>query len=192
MLVMPVAALGFAFSRPLVPILFGEAMIPAAPFAQLFFVVFSYSFLYTPLSMALYVMEKSWVNMLVFAFLAIVNVGLDLALIPHFGLWGAFFPVALVLVLGVFVFYAVLRRMRPDFVVPFRFIVRCYAAVVPACLLVFTAVHWDSIAALVIQILVGIVLLVLGYRWMRVVGEDEKQLIMRLPIPLKERIIKVF
>ncbi len=192
MLVMPVAALGFAFARPLVPILFGDAMMPAALLTQLLFVVFSYSFLYTPLSMALYVMEKSWVNMLVFAFLAIVNVGLDLALIPHFGLWGAFFPVAFVLVLGVFVFYAVLRKIRPDVVVPFRFIVRCYAAVVPACLLVFTAARWDSIAALVAQILVGIVLLVLGFRWMRVVGESEKQLIMRLPIPLKEHIIKVF
>lgn len=191
-LVMPVAALGFAFARPLVPILFGAAMMPAAPFAQLFFVVFSYSFLYTPLSMALYVMEKSWVNMLVFAFLAVVNVGLDLALIPHFGLLGAFFPVAFVLVLGVFVFYAVLRRMRPDVVVPFRFIGRCYAAVVPACLLALTAARWNSIAALVVQIPAGIVLLILGFRWMRVIGEGEKQLILKLPIPLKEHIIKAF
>lgn len=191
-LVMPVAALGFAFARPLVPILFGDAMLPAAPFTQLFFVVFSYSFLYTPLSMALYVMEKSWVNMLVFAFLAVVNIGLDLAFIPRFGLWGAFFPVAFALVLGVIVFYAVLRRMRPDVTVPFRFILRCYAAALPTGLLVFTAAHWGSITALAIQIPVGIALLVLGFRWMRVIGEGERRLIMRLPIPLKERILKVF
>ncbi|HUV37190.1 MAG TPA: oligosaccharide flippase family protein [Patescibacteria group bacterium] len=191
-LVMPVAALGFAFSRPLVPILFGDAMMPAAALTQLFFVVFSYSFLYTPLSMALYVMERSWVNMLVFAFLAIVNVGLDLAFIPRFGLWGAFFPVAFVLVLGVIVFYAVLRRIRPDITVPFRFILRCYVAAIPAGLLVFAAARWDSIAAMVVQIPIGIVLLVLGFRWMRVIGEDERRLIMRLPIPFKERIIRVF
>jgi O-antigen/teichoic acid export membrane protein len=191
-LVMPVAALGFAFARPLVPILFGEAMTPAAPFTQLFFVVFSYSFLYTPLSMALYVMEKSWVNMLVFAFLAVVNVGLDLALIPRWGLLGAFLPVAFVLVLGVLAFYTVLRRMRPDVVVPFGFIARCYAAVLPACLLALTAARWNSIAALAVQIPAGIALLIYGFRWMRVIGEGEKQLILKLPIPLKEHIIKVF
>jgi hypothetical protein len=36
------------------------------------------------------------------------------------------------------------------------------------------------------------VLVVLGFRWMRVIGEEEKQMVMRLPIPLKERIIAMF
>ncbi len=191
-LVMPVAVMGFAFAKPLVPILFGDAMLRAAVFTQLFFVVFSYSFLYTPLSMALYVMEKSWVNMLVFTGLAVVNVGLDLAFIPRFGIWGAFFPVAFVLALAVVAFYAVLRRMRPDVTMPYRFILRCYAATVPAGLLVITASRWSSITALAVQIPIGIVLLVVGFRSMRVIGENEKRMMMKLPIPLKERIIAVF
>jgi O-antigen/teichoic acid export membrane protein len=114
MLVIPVAAMGFAFSGALVPMIYGGEMAPAAMFAPLFFIVFSYSFIYTPLSMALYVVEKSWVNMLLFAILAVCNVGLDFALIPKYGLWGAFIPVALVLVLAVIIFSSAVRRVLPD------------------------------------------------------------------------------
>lgn len=188
-LVIPVAAMGFAFSRPLVPLLYGEGMMPSALFTQMFFVVFSYSFLYTPLSMALYVMEKSWVNMLIFLFLAVVNVGLDLALIPRYGLWGAFFPVAFVLVLGVVVYSAVLGRMRPDVKPPAYFILKCYAAAVPTCLMALASMRWSSPVSLALQIPVGALLLLLGFRWMKVIGDEEKEILRRLPIPLKERII---
>ncbi len=191
-LVIPIAALGFAFSRSLVPILYGSQMLPAALFTQLFFIVFSYSFLYTPLSMALYVMGKSWVNMLVFTFLAVVNVGLDLALIPHYGIWGAFFPVAFVLLLGIVVFSIVMKKCKPDVKAPTSFIIRCYAAAVPTTLLAMTSVRWSSPAALILQMLAGTILLVLGFRFFKVIGENEKELIGRLPIPLKERILALF
>lgn len=191
-LVIPVAAMGFAFSRALVPIVYGGEMLPAAQFAQLFFVVFSYSFLYTPLSMALYVIEKSWVNMLLFAILAVFNVGLDFAFIPKYGLWGAFFPVACVLILAVIVFFVAVRKLQPDIRIPVGFVVRCYIAGVPTALLAVTAQKWSSPAALAVQIPLGAVLLVIGFRLMRVIGEREKELIRKLPLPWKEQIIAIF
>jgi lipopolysaccharide exporter len=113
LLVVPIAAIGFAFARPLVPILFGSKMIPAAVLTQLFFVVFSYSFLYTPMSMALYVMGRSWVNMLIFFCLAVINVSLDLTFIPRYGLWGAFVPTSLVLLFAIVAFHLAMRRLCP-------------------------------------------------------------------------------
>jgi O-antigen/teichoic acid export membrane protein len=190
-LVVPVAAMGFSFARPLVPILYGSEMLPAAPFVQLFFVVFSYSFLYTPLSMALYVMGKSWVNMLIFMFLAIVNIGLDLAFIPRYGLWGAFIPVAFVMIVGVAVFYAAVKRIAQDIYIPVSFIVRCYVAAVPTVALSAVAARWHSPAVLVPQIVLGIVLLIVGLRVMRVIGPDERVLIERLPIPFKATILRL-
>ena len=191
-LIVPIAAMGFAFSRRLVPIIYGSEMIPAAMFTQLFFVVFSYSFLYTPLSMALYVVEKSWVNMLLFAFLAISNIGLDLALIPKYGLWGAFIPVALVLILAVIIFLVAARRVLPDIRIPVGFVLRCYIAAVPTGLLSVTAQKWSSPAALAIQMVCGVILLIAGFRVMRIIGEREKELILKLPLPLKERIVALF
>ena len=192
LLVVPVAAMGFAFSGPLVPLLFGEGMVPAAEMTRLFFVVFSYSFLYTPLSMALYVMEKSWVNMLVFAALAIVNIGLDLAFIPRFGLWGAFFPVAVVMLLAVVVFGKVAARFNSGLSIPAGFVARCYLAALPTALLGISASRWDSPIALAVQMLIGVVLLLAGVKLLRLFGEREKALMMRLPIPLKEKIVSIF
>ncbi len=191
-LVIPIAAMGFAFSRTLVPIIYGGEMAPAANFVPLFFIVFSYSFLYTPLSMALYVVEKSWVNMLLFAILAVCNVGLDFALIPKYGLWGAFIPVAFVLALAVIVFSIAVRKVLPDIRIPVGFILRCYIAAIPVGLLAVTVRKWSSPAALVIQIALGAVLLVVGFRVMKIIGEKEKELILKLPLPFKERIISLF
>jgi O-antigen/teichoic acid export membrane protein len=191
LLVVPVAAMGFAFSGPLVPLLFGPEMAPAAHMTRLFFVVFSYSFLYTPLSVALYVMEKSWVNMLVFAALAIVNIGLDLAFIPRFGLWGAFFPVAAVMLLAVVVFRTVAGRFDSGLSIPAGFIARCYLAALPTALLGLSASRWDSPIALAVQMLIGVILLFAGIKFLRLFGEREKALMMRLPIPLKEKIVSI-
>lgn len=192
LLVVPVAAMGFAFARPLVPILYGAEMLPSAALTQAFFVVFSYSFLYTPMSMALYIMGKSWVNMLIFMSLALAEVGLDLALIPRYGLWGAMVPVSLVLVMGVVLFHAVMRRMRPDVKTPVAFLARCSVAAVPTCLLAIPVARWNSPAALALMIPAGIALLVIGFRLMKVIGDEERELIMRLPIPAKARLLSIF
>ena len=191
LLVVPIAAMGFAFSGPLVPLLFGEGMAPAAYMTRLFFVVFSYSFLYTPLSMALYVMEKSWVNMLVFAALAAVNIGLDLALIPRFGLWGAFFPVAAVMLLAVAVYRMVAGRFDSGLSIPAGFIARCYLAALPTALLGISASRWDSPIALAAQMLIGVILLLAGIKLLRLFGEREKALLLRLPIPFREKIVSI-
>lgn len=191
LLVIPVAAMGFAFSGPLVPLLFGTGMAPAGEMTRLFFVVFSYSFLYTPLSMALYVMEKSWVNMLVFTALAIVNIGLDLAFIPRFGLWGAFFPVAAVMLLAIIIFRMVAGRFDSGISIPAGFIVRCYLAALPTALLGISASRWDSPIALAAQIVIGVFLMLAGVKLLRLFGQREKDLLMRLPIPLKEKIVSI-
>ncbi len=192
LLVVPVAAMGFAFAKPLIPIVYGAKMIPAALLTQLFFVVFLYSFLYTPISMAFYVMGKSWVNMLIFMSLAIVEVGLDLALIPPYGMWGAILTVSIVLLLGVILFHGVMRRVRPDVRTPAGFILRCSLAAVPTCLLSLVVSRWSSPAVVAIMIPVGIGLLVAGFRVMRVIGPEEKELIRKLPIPARERLLAIF
>jgi len=192
LLVVPVAAMGIAFARPLVPILYGAEMLPSALLTQLFFIVFSYSFLYTPMSMAFYVMGKSWVNMLIFFSLAIIEVGLDLALIPTYGMWGALASVSFVLLMAVVMFHLAMRRVRPDLKTPVGFIVRCSLAAVPTAALSFVTSRWSSPAILAATIPAGIVLLVLGFRVMRVIGPEEKELIRKLPIPARERLLAIF
>ena len=192
LLVVPVAAMGFAFAKPLVPIVYGAKMLPAALLTQLFFIVFSYSFLYTPMSMAFYVMGKSWVNMLIFMVLAVIEIGLDLTLIPAYGMWGGIASVSIVLFMGVVLFHSAMRRIRPDVRAPVGFIARCSLAAVPTCLLSVLVSRWSSPAAVAIMIPIGIGLLIGGFRAMKVIGPEEKELIRKLPIPAKERLLAIF
>ncbi len=191
MLVVPVAAMGFAFARPVVPMLYGNEMLPASLLTQLFFVVFSYAFLYTPLSMTLYVIGKSWVNMLVLTLMAILNIGLDIALIPRYGIWGAFAPVVMILGIEVVVFAAVVRRFRPDIRIPAGFIIRCYLAVLPTACLAFVSYRWNSPVEIVLQMILGLALLLAGFKLMGMVGEREKELILKLPLPFKEKLVSI-
>ena len=55
----PLCVLGAALGGRAVPVLFGDAMAPAAVPTQIFFVIFTVSFLSTPLSMVLYVLERT-------------------------------------------------------------------------------------------------------------------------------------
>jgi lipopolysaccharide exporter len=192
LLVVPVAAMGFAFAKPLIPIVYGAKMLPAALLTQLFFIVFSYSFLYTPMSMAFYVMGKSWVNMLIFMVLAVIEVGLDLALIPAYGMWGGMAAVSIVLLMGVVLFHSAMRRIRPDVRMPAGFVVRCSLAAVPTCMLSILVSRWSSPAAVVFMIPIGIGLLIGGFRAMKVIGPEEKELIRKLPIPGRERLLAIF
>ncbi|RJR31754.1 MAG: hypothetical protein C4574_00840 [Candidatus Latescibacterota bacterium] len=191
-LVIPVAAMGVAFARPLVPLLYGPEMLPAASLTQLFFVVFSYSFLYTPLSMALYVMGKSWINMSIFLSLAVLNVGLDLLLVPRYGIWGALIPVPVVLTAAIVAFRAVMRRRRPDVRIPAKFIFRCCAAALPLAALAIPSARWSGAGALAVMMPCGVALLYAGFRLMRIIGDEEKELIRKLPIPMKERLLGLF
>jgi O-antigen/teichoic acid export membrane protein len=78
--------------------------------------------------MVLYVLEKTHVNLLVYVLLAIINVGLDLVLIPKYGVPGAMIPVAIAIAAQPVVYFLAVRRLVPDVSIPFRFIGRCFFA----------------------------------------------------------------
>jgi O-antigen/teichoic acid export membrane protein len=142
--------------------------------------------------MAFYIMGKSWINMLIFLSLAVIEIGLDLALIPRYGLWGALVPVSFVLVLAVISFHLVMRKVRPEIGTPFGFIIRCTLAAIPTCLLSILTWRWSSSTAVALMAPVGFALLIAGFRFMKIIGAEEKDLIRRLPIPARERLLSIF
>ncbi|UCF79336.1 MAG: oligosaccharide flippase family protein [Candidatus Eiseniibacteriota bacterium] len=148
-LVAPLSLFGAAISVPAVKILFGLPMESSGLLAQMFFLIFSVSFFSTPLSMALYVMELTWLNLIIYVCNAFVNVGLDLILIPRYGLYGAVVPVALVILASPFVYYYVLRARRVSFWIPWGFIGRCYLASLPLAGFFLVARYIDSVPGLV-------------------------------------------
>jgi hypothetical protein len=96
------------------------------------------------------------------------------------------------MLLAIVVFRAVAGRFDPGLSMPVGFVVRCYLAAVPTALLGISSSRWDSPIALALQMLIGVVLLLSGAKVMKLFGEKEKALMMRLPIPFKEKIVSIF
>jgi len=191
-LVAPISIFGAAISGTAVKILFGTEMSSSGPLAQIFFLIFSVSFFSTPLSMALYVRELTWLNLVIYICNAIVNVGLDLLLIPRYGLYGAVIPVGLVILASPFVYYYTLRRTGCNYTMPWSFIGRCYLASLPLAFFYVLAKRITSVGSLVVICLSGVMVFWGSARLVRVFRDEEKTLLEGLGPSLRSLVLGFF
>jgi O-antigen/teichoic acid export membrane protein len=187
----PICLVGAVLGGRMIPILYGDAMAPAGMPTQLFFVIFPISFFGTPLSMALYVIEKSYANLIVYLALAVVNVGLDLILIPRFGIVGAVIPVGLVIAASPVIYKRLLGRYVPDIPIPYKFIGRCFLASSPVLLLLpFTGVISNALG-LCVALAAACVLVLVGVKTVKLLGKEEQDMLGSVPIPAAGRLLKL-
>jgi len=185
----PICVGGAVAGGRCVEVLYGGVMQPAVIPTQIFFVVFTISFLSTPLSMALYVLERTHVNLLIYVFLAVINVGLDLVLIPRFGVYGAIVPVAIAILLQPILYYRVVRRHDAGIAIPFGTIARCVGASLAALVMVPILWVWDGAWGLAVAVLVGGMAILFGYRVARVVNAEDAATLGSLPVPGVSRVV---
>jgi O-antigen/teichoic acid export membrane protein len=187
----PVCVIGVTLGGRMIPILYGEAMAPAALPTQLFFLIFPLSFFGTPLSMALYVIEKSHANLLVYTLLAVINVGLDLLLIPRFGVIGAIIPVGLAIAVSPFVYRYVLARYVSGTRIPFRFIGKSFLASSPVLIMLPFAGLIRGVFELCVATCVACALVVFTAKKIRLLGKEELDMLGSVPIPAVNRLLKL-
>ncbi len=191
LLVFPFAVTGFTLGGEAFHLLYGPQMAPGAPLCQAFFLIFLFSFLVTPLRMALYVKERAMVNTLVALVGAVINVGLDFVFIPRYGIWGAVPPVAIALVLSDALQYYVSRRLIPGLGIPWRYLLRVLAGSAVVLPLWLLRPHLDAPIPLGAA-LVGGTLAQFGLlRMLRVVGTEEQEMLMRSNLPFKRLLVRL-
>lgn len=189
--VVPVAFIGFVLGDLFVVALYGDEFAAAGPYCQAFFLIFMTTFFGTPLSMAIYVMEKVWVNLLLNLAYATITIGLDLWLIPKYGLLGATIPTGLVTALTPFVRWHIAKRYVPGLSIPWAFILRTFAASTPIFLLFFLKPWADTpLRLLPLAALAGIVA-ILCYRIFRVLGPEERAFIATSKLPAKKWVLRI-
>ncbi len=191
MLCAPICFFGASMGGRLIYFLFGPEMAPAAIPAQIFFIVFTMSFFATPLSMTLYVIEKSFVNMMIYLVFTVINVGLDLILIPAYGLAGAVAPVCLVIFISPFVYYKVLSVYIKDIRIPFVFIGKCFLASSPFLLAFPFLTFMDTAVEFTIAVFLLSVLTLAGFRLLQILGKEEIEILNSLPFPMMGKIVRL-
>lgn len=186
----PICVFGAVIASSFVSVVYGDVMEQSGFPMQLFFAIFTMSFFGSPLSMALYVLEKTHVNLLIYLGLAIVNIGLDVLLIPRWGLVGAMIPVAFVIVISPIVYKIVLSRYIDDVKIPIGFIVRCFFAASPVLLLIPFTDRINSVFGLIASLFLFGCSLPFMFKWLKVIGTEETQVLGSIPIPAVRRLVK--
>jgi O-antigen/teichoic acid export membrane protein len=190
-LVIPLTWTGLVLGGQAYRVMYGAAMDPGAPVCQALFGVFLVGFLATPLRMALFVKERTVVNLWVGAVGAAVNIGLDFLLIPTLGMWGAVWAVACALLVSGALQFLVGRRELPGLRVPwgcFFKVLAGSAVVLPLWPLRHHLVTpLPLLAVMAAATLAQFVVL----RALRVFGEEERRLLERSGLPMKSLLLRL-
>lgn len=189
-LVTPITVFGALYGDLLVQVLYGADRATSGTYARIFFILFHLSFYGTPLSMTLYLIEKTWVNLVLSAIFAAVNLGLDLLLIPRYGLPGAIPPVALAIALSPLLRAWAVRRYLGAIRFPWRFLGRCYLVSAPMALLYPLRSHAAEPAGFVVLFAASTALFLVSVRAGRLFGPDERALLERSKLPAKGIVLR--
>lgn len=189
--VAPLCVLGLALGDVLLVKMYGSHVAQAGPYCQAFFVIFTLSFFGTPLSMAVYVMEKVWINLLLNVAYGIVTVGLDLILIPRYGLLGATIPTGIVTALTPFVRYWIAKRYMGDIRLPWSFLGRVFLASAPLLGLFWLKQYADTWRMIFLLMAGSAAVTLLFYRILRVLGPEERAFLADSRVPFKEWLLKI-
>jgi O-antigen/teichoic acid export membrane protein len=183
--------MGAVLGGRIIPVLYGDAMAPAGVPTQIFFLIFPISFFGTPLSMALYVIEKSYANLIVYLALAVVNVSLDLLLIPRFGIIGAVIPVGLVIAASPVIYKRLLGRYVSGTRIPYAFIGKCFLASSPVLLLLPFAGFINDAFGLAAAVAAACALVLAGAKTVKLIGKEERDMLGSVPIPAVKWLVKM-
>jgi O-antigen/teichoic acid export membrane protein len=191
LLVFPLALTGFVLGGQAYLVLYGQEMAPGAPLCQAYFLVFLLSFLVTPLRMALFVKERVMVNTLVALVGAVINVGFDFVLIPRYGIWGAVPPVTIALLCSNALQYILSRRIIPGLGIPWGYLLRVLAGSAIVAPLWLVRGHLDAPVPLGCALVGGTLAQFLVLRSMRIVGAEERELLLRSHLPFKSLLARL-
>lgn len=187
----PISIIGILLGDKAIIILYGEHMAKAGPLCQIFFLLFCIFSIETPLSMAFYILEKTWINLIILFSQAIINIGLDLLIIPRYGLYGAVVPVAIVLMISPYFRYLIVKKFVLNLEIPWRFIGKTYFASSPLLLLWILRPYATTAISFSMIIIIAIFILTLSVRYSNLIEQNELAILRDSSIPMKDLLLKI-
>jgi O-antigen/teichoic acid export membrane protein len=185
-LVVPFSVTGMVLGGQAYLAMYGAAMAPGATLCQALFGILMIGFFMTPLRMAMFVKEHTLANTLVLAIGAAADVGLNILLVPRYGIWGGAAAVGIALTLTGALQYVVTRRALPWARIPWA----CFGKVLLASSVVLPL--WLARGALarplsLVGALAGVtVVQYLLLHFLRVFGDEERELLRDSRLPFKK------
>ncbi|MBP6876033.1 MAG: oligosaccharide flippase family protein [Candidatus Eisenbacteria bacterium] len=190
-LVLPVAITGAIFGGQLYRVMYGTQMNPGIPVCQALFLVLVLGFFGAPLRMGLFVRERNRANLLLAGAGALVNVALDLLLIPRYGMWGGVAASGTALLVSAILQYAYTVRIVPGLRVPWFLLVKVFVGSLVILPLWLWRERFDRPLEVIAAFAGSTLVQFLVLRLLRVFGSDESEILLRSNIPMKRQLVRL-
>jgi len=192
---LPVMAGGFVLASPILTVLYGAQAAPAVVPFQILVVVSCISTILQFSSTLLYVLEKAFRAFVWTVVEAGTLLGMNILLIPSFGVMGAVSAVAVSSLLGTAIFtYDASVRLGVGNIVPMGAVGRTAAASFIMALVVYAiGLSFPIVGAvgLVLVMLIGIGVYLAFIRILGVLNETDRRLVESSSIPMKKLLIRL-
>lgn len=186
----PFALLGLAWADRLVVLLYGPAMAPAGDIARFFSVAHLLPFVSLPVGIALNVVERAHRTLWFGLVQVVVNITLDILLIPRFKVPGAMAAVVLsfFLVTPATIRYA--QRQTGDLGIPWGWMTRLTVVLSPALLPMIARPWLSGWGGLVVGLTSSAAIMAVGLRFGGLLGSEEIYRLKNISFPAKRFVLK--
>ncbi len=188
---LPLACVGVAFSPALIRVFYGEAMVRSAVVSQGYFAIASVAAMGAPIGMVVYARDRTASALKAYTVFAVANVGLDLALIPALGLWGAILGLGLAKILSVLLMSRIAWQESPRLQIPWTFLIKALVASAPVFLWWLVPSSQHAVLPVLLGLVGSFLLLVLSFRLVGVIGNAEAALIRGTQLPLRDVLLRL-
>jgi O-antigen/teichoic acid export membrane protein len=175
--VIPISVVGMMFGDKLVELVYGARMAPAGRIAQIFFGVNTLFFLTAGVAVGMYAIGRPWVGFRIAVAQALLNVTLDLLLIPRFGVPGAILAVLGTLIFVTPFFFRAYAAALGNALVPWAYLARCCAAASLMLVLLPLRDRVGGVTSMMALLAAAGLLYLVGIRLFRLIGETETRLL---------------
>ncbi len=180
-----------AISQPLMTVFYGSQYLAAIPVLAICGILGSARALILPAEQYLISTERQDLLIKAMLLTSIVNIPLNLILIPQMGAIGAAISNGIALNLGMVLTWYLLKKVFP-LPIPWNFLIRCFLSAAGMAIVAFTASNFSSpLMGLIVSIPAGIITFFILLRVSRCLSIDDRKrletLFKRLPGPIRSK-----
>ena len=191
LLLAPIAALGFAFSGSAIELLYGSDMTGATVVSRAYFAIALVTAFNAPVGMIVYARERTTSALWAYLFFALVNLLLNVVLIPRYGIAGALVSVAIAKLLNVALFARIAWGEVSGLSVPWGFLLRICIVSAPALLWLAVESRLRGLTALLVGFAAALLLMWIAARIVRPLRAEEAELVARTRLPMHGTLLRV-
>ena len=187
----PICVWSFIEAENFIHILYGPAMLDAVFPFRVILVLITVNLAIFPINAVVAALEKQPFATTVGATLTVVNITLDILLIPKYGINGALFAVAVVFTLGFFIWIRWTYKQIGNFL-PVKSITKFLVSTIPMMVVLgLTENACYGILFLTIFSFLGLMLYLLMLRLTKALSDEDKDILMRIDIPLLNKLVRL-